>query len=97
MALSTGDLRAIVAEWEQSTGDSRFQLSIEVRHDPVAPELKTGDGQISARIAARLHYQVQVRRDGALVFDERVPHKAEMLRACLAVLASAIAGPEQSS
>lgn len=97
VALSADEISAIVADWEKLTGDSGFQLSIEVRCEPVTAELEKGDGQISARLAARLYCQVQGRRDGALLFDEQVPYEAEMVRSCVAVLASAIAARAPSS
>jgi hypothetical protein len=61
----------------------------------MAAELERDDGQISARVAARLYCQLQVRRDGAVVFDEQVPDEADMVPPCVAVPASAIAARAQ--
>jgi hypothetical protein len=93
VALSTDDVNAVMAEWEKWTADAGFRLSIEVKSDELDEQIVMGDppGSIGARVVSRLYCQVQVWRDDALVFDERVPHDAAVLRASVTVLVRAIA------
>ena len=94
MALSTDDVQAIEAEWEKWIAGAGFRLSIEVKRD-IHSELVQNDppGSIGARLMYRFYCQVQVWRGDDLVFSERVPDDAALLRASVAVLAAAIRGP----
>jgi hypothetical protein len=93
VALSTEQLDAIVAQWQEWVSDSAFELSIEVKADALNGVWGVVmSDQVMARMRTeRLYCQVQIRRDGQLAFDQRVPHDAAMLRASVTTLARYIA------
>lgn len=93
MALTTDDVNAVVAQWEEWTPDAGFALSIEVRDAGPLPELLDTDvgAKLGARVASSLYCQVQIRRGDALVFDEPVPYDAAALHASVTTLARYIA------
>ncbi len=97
MALSTSDVEAVRAQWEEWTVDSGFELSIEVCTEEPSTAVIVEREEIKAapifgaRITGSLYCQVTVRRGEEVVFSERVPCDAGMLRASVTVLARTIA------
>ncbi len=90
MALSTQDVEAVRALWEEWTVDSGFVLSIEVKDGCREGELVEAPA-LGVRVTSALYCQVTVRRGEEVVFSERVPCDAGMLRASVTVLARTIA------
>lgn len=91
MALTTDDLNAVVAQWEEWTTDAGFRLSIEVRSESVSARI-VKQPMLGARVVNdNLYCLVEVHRGEVRVFSERVPHDAGMLRASVTVLARSIA------
>jgi hypothetical protein len=92
VALTTDDVNAVVAQWEEWTADAGFALSIEVRDDcPDAVMVGEDAIGLGARLPSSLYCQVQIRRGEVLVFDERLPYDREALQASVSVLARTIA------
>jgi hypothetical protein len=90
VALSTEDVDAAVAQWQEWTTDDEFSLLIEVKVDDVSAKL--GTGGLVAHVQSESRYlQVQIYRGGAVFFSERCPYDAEALKASIAVLARTIA------
>lgn len=92
MGLTTSDVNAVRAQWEEWTADAGFELSIEVKDDPQPLAMDVSALDLGARATSQLYVQVQIRRGEVVVFDERVPYDARMLRASVSVLAKTIAG-----
>jgi len=91
VALTTDELNAVVAQWEEWTADAGFRLEIRVRSDDRPPVFLEGQQRLGARVAGSLFCQVTIYRRDVLVFDERVPYDAGMLRASVTTLARYIA------
>ncbi len=90
MGLTTGQLNDIVAQWDEwVTGE--FDLSVEVKADAVDAAMvrsTTSTGRVSA---GSRYCQVRIRRGDVLLFDQRVPHDAGMLRASVTTIARYLA------
>jgi hypothetical protein len=97
VALSTDDLNAVRAQWEEWVPDG-YRLDIEVKAGPTEMQtFHSRDGHMAVRAQHSLYCQVEVLTyDGPwapyrIVFSERVPHDAAALRASVTVLARTIA------
>lgn len=108
MSLSTDELNAIRAQWEEWAPDG-FRLDVEVRsNEPVTTIVQAMPGAIPVvspgvyvRLQSPLYCQVRIwsgpqrwtdgSRGQTLVFSERVPHDAGMLRASVTTLARYLA------
>lgn len=92
MALTTDDVNAVVALWEEWTADRGFRLSIEVKEKAPAAEIRYGSGGLAAHIQPTLCCLVEIHKGERCVFSERVPHDRAALQASVTVLARTIAG-----
>lgn len=93
MGLSTDELNAIRAQWEEWAPDE-FRLDIEVCGivDKMAFVLSDDSNAVNARARAEaLHCRVRIWHGEELVFSERTPHDAALLRASVTTLARTIA------
>ncbi len=99
MALTAADIDAVRALWSEWVTEPGFRLVIEVTSDAIGAHVHDGsDGAVHARIVApSLHCNIEIWRlagfgdEPGLIFAERIPHDAAMLRASVTVLAGAIA------
>jgi hypothetical protein len=106
MSLTTDDVNAVRAQWEEWVPDG-FRLDIEVLVDDVVTEVRHGSGELMARLKSDSPLiQVEVfRREPWMpgeerevrVFSDRIPCDGAMLRASVAVLARTIASHQENS
>jgi hypothetical protein len=89
VGLTTEDVNGALAQWDEWVTDPDFRLSIEVREGVAAIDLSQPG--LNARVTTSLFCEVTVRRGDVAVFNDRIPHSAEALRASVAVLARTIA------
>lgn len=95
MSLTTEDINAVRAQWEEWVADPLFTLTMDVRAEQVGGSMIKSDG-LASRIQAPSRY-VSVRIHKAelhgnrLLFSQRVPHDARALRTEVQMLARAIA------